>query len=52
MGDWAADCASGGEEEKVDVRVYLGDNGEVNAEVQVKRFKWDVGTETESVSGS
>ena len=44
--DWAADCASGGEEEKVDVRVDLRDNGEVDAEVQVKGFKWDIGTET------
>lgn len=44
--DWAANCASGGEEEKVDVGVDLGDDGEVDAKVQVKGFKWDVGTET------
>ena len=46
VGDWAADCASGGEEEKVDVRVDLRDDGEVDTEVQVEGFKWDVGTET------
>ena len=46
VGDWAADCASGGEEEKVDVRVDLRDDGEVDAEVQVEGFEGDVGTET------
>ena len=46
VGDWAADCASGGEEEKVDVRVDLRDDGEVDAEVQVESFEGDVGTET------
>ncbi len=35
VGDWAADCASGGKKEKVDVGVDLGDDGEVDAEVQV-----------------
>lgn len=44
--DWAADCASGGEEEKINVGVDLRDDGEVDAEVQIKGFKWDVGTET------
>ena len=46
VGDWAADCTSGGEEEKVDVGVDLRDDGEVDAEMQVKGFKWNVGTET------
>ena len=46
VGDWATNCASGREEEKIDVRVDLGDDGEVDAEVQVQGFKWDVGTET------
>ena len=45
--DWAADCASRGEEEKVDVGIDLRDDREVDAEVQVESFEWDVGTETE-----
>jgi len=46
VGYRAADGAAGGEEEEVDVRVHLGNYGEVDAEVEIECFEGDVGAET------
>ena len=45
MGDGASDGATRAEEEDVDVRVYLGDDGEADVEVEVQRLQRDVGAE-------
>lgn len=45
VGDGLADGAPGGEEEEVDVWVYLGDDAEVDVEVEVECAEGDVGAE-------
>ena len=37
-----SDCTSRREEEEVDVRIYLANNAEVDVEMKIQAFQWDV----------
>jgi len=45
MCDWVTYTPSGGEEEEVDMRIDLRDDGEVDVKVQIECFKWDIGAQ-------
>jgi len=46
VGHWATDRATRTEEEYVDVRIDLADDGEAHIEVQVERLEGYVGSQT------